>query len=343
MDREAVVGIVANPASGRDIRRLVAGASVFGNADKAGMVFRLLAGLGAAGVSRALMMPAGDGLSSGLHRQLQGRQRPARFPALEELAMRTTGTAADTTHAVELMLAETVDAIVVLGGDGTHRVVAKACGDVPLCGLSTGTNNVFPELREATVAGLATGLVACGRAGGDGALRRESALVVERPGAEPDLALVDVAVSRARFVGARALWRAEDLTELIVTFASPSAVGLSAVAGLLRPLRRGGGRGLHVRLARDAGEARVVLDVALAPGLVAPVPVAGFRELEIGDAVRLEPAAGCLALDGERELERRAGEPVSVRLAEGPLTIDVDEVMRRTAGDIGTAMEAPRE
>ena len=55
-------------------------------------------------------------------------------------------------------------AIVVLGGDGTHRVVAEARGDVPLCALSTGTNNVFPELREATVAGLATGLVATGGA-----------------------------------------------------------------------------------------------------------------------------------------------------------------------------------
>ena len=43
------VGVIANPASGRDIRRLVAGASVFGNADKAGMVFRLLSGLGATG------------------------------------------------------------------------------------------------------------------------------------------------------------------------------------------------------------------------------------------------------------------------------------------------------
>jgi hypothetical protein len=185
--------------------------------------------------------------------------------------------------------------------------------------------------------------VACGRAGGGGALRRESALVVERPGAEPDLALVDVAVSRARFVGARALWRAEDLTELIVTFASPSAVGLSAVAGLLRPLERGGGRGLHVRLARDAGEASVVLEAPLAPGLVAPVPIAGFRELETGDDVRLEPAPGCLALDGERELERRAGEPVVVRLTQGPLTIDVDEVMRRAAGRISAAASPPRE
>ena len=58
------------------------------------------------------------------------------------------------------MRAAGVAAIVVLGGDGTHRVVAKACGDVPICALSTGTNNAFPEMRETTVAGLATGLVA---------------------------------------------------------------------------------------------------------------------------------------------------------------------------------------
>ena len=71
------VGIVANPASGRDIRRLVAGASVFGNADKAGMVFRLLCGLGAAGVERVLMMPAADGLTT-LQRQLRAHPRPRR-------------------------------------------------------------------------------------------------------------------------------------------------------------------------------------------------------------------------------------------------------------------------
>ena len=60
---DACVGIVANPASGRDVRRLVSGASVFGNADKAGMVLRALHGLKAGGTSRALMMPAADGLA----------------------------------------------------------------------------------------------------------------------------------------------------------------------------------------------------------------------------------------------------------------------------------------
>jgi predicted polyphosphate/ATP-dependent NAD kinase len=349
VSEDVTVGVIANPASGRDIRRLVAGASVFGNADKAGMVFRLLAGLGAAGVARVLMLPAADGLSTTLHRHLHARRTvptfagAGPFPVLEELDIALDGTARDSAIAVERMLAAGVRAIVVLGGDGTHRVVARACGDVPLCALSTGTNNAFPEMRETTVAGIATGLVATGRAGdGDGALRRETALSVEVPGAAPDLALVDVAVSRERFIGARALWRAGDVSELFVTFANPSAVGLSAVAGALRPLPRGGGRGLHVRLAHDPAAAEDTVHVALAPGLVVPVPVAGHRVLDLGDAVEVAPGPGTIALDGEREIERRPGEPVAVRLVPGPLTIDVDAVMRTTAGD-ATPAQPPRE
>jgi predicted polyphosphate/ATP-dependent NAD kinase len=330
-----VVGIVANPASGRDIRRLVAGASVVGNADKAGMVLRVLAGLHAAGVERALMMPAGDGLSAGLHRLLKAHPSPT--PALELLAQRLTGTAADTAAAVETMGAAGVQAIVVLGGDGTHRIVARACGELPICALSTGTNNAFPEWRETTVAGLATGLVATGR-GGPGALVREAALHVERAGAAPDLALVDVAVTRERFVGARALWRAEELRELVVSFADPGAVGLASLAGMLRPLARRGGRALHVRLAPDA---ELALDVALAPGLISRIGVAGFRELAPGETVALG-AGGSIALDGEREIELAEGERATVRLGDGPLRIDVDAVMAHAARTGATRLQPER-
>jgi predicted polyphosphate/ATP-dependent NAD kinase len=339
----ACVGIVANPASGRDIRRLVAGASVFGNADKAGMAFRALAGLRSAGVERALMMPAGDGLSSALHRQLRARAAArdgASLPALEELSMPLTAGADDSRRAVEMMCAAGVDAILVLGGDGTHRVVAKACGDVPICALSTGTNNVFPEMREATVAGIATGLVATGR-GGPEALRREAALIVERDGAPPDLALVDVAVTRERFVGARALWRADALRELFVTFADPGAIGLSSVAGLLVPLTRGAGRGLHVRLAREPGEAQAVVHAALAPGMVTPIAVAGVAELVPGHRVALAAGAGSLALDGEREIERHGDDGATVRLGDGPLRIDIDAVMAEAARRNAIPMKRP--
>ena len=48
-------------------------------------------------------------------------------------------------------------ALVVLGGDGTSRAVARAWPDAPLVPLSTGTNNVFPVAVEATAAGAAAG------------------------------------------------------------------------------------------------------------------------------------------------------------------------------------------
>jgi predicted polyphosphate/ATP-dependent NAD kinase len=333
------VGVIANPASGRDIRRLVTGASVFDNAEKGSMVFRLMAGLGAAGVERVLMMPAADGVGGALDRQLRSRHTTlgeARFPELEVLDHTPTGTAADTVRAVSAMCAQDVAAIVVLGGDGTHRVVAAGCGETPLCALSTGTNNVFPEMREATVAGLAVGLLATGRVPAGAGLVRADALSVE-VGERRELALVDVAVSRARFVGSRALWRAADVSELFVAVASPGAVGLSAIAGLLAP------GPLHVHLA-PPDEAAVVLEVPLAPGLVVPVGVAEYRALPVGTRVEVTRAAGTLALDGEREIERTAADRVTVELVPGPYRIDVDAVMREAAaaGVLATWMQRSR-
>lgn len=329
------VGVVANPASGRDIRRLVSGASVFDNAEKGNMVYRLMVGLGAAGVKRILVMPAASGLYDSLERALRGNdasQESQSLPKLEFLEMTVRHSARDTVGAVGAMRERGVSAIVVLGGDGTNRIVARHCGaEVPLCTLSTGTNNVFPEMREATVAGIATGLVATGRIGEE-ALRREKILRVGLNG-EPDhdCALVDVAVTAERFVGARALWRAGEISELFVTSARPDTVGLSAVAGLLDPVPRSAPYGLHVRLA-DPKEADTVLTVPLAPGLVVPVGVVEKKRLEPGEVIRLAPTSGSLALDGEREIELGPDDQVEVRLdPEGPMTIDVGEAMSEAA------------
>jgi hypothetical protein len=46
-----------------------------------------------------------------------------------------------------------------------------------------------------------------------------------------------------------------------------------------------------------------VVTVALAPGLIAEVGVLEARRIVAGEVVPLAARAGCLALDGERELE----------------------------------------
>ena len=80
--------------------------------------------------------------------------------------------------AVRRMVTAGTRVIVCLGGDGTARVAASAAGDVPMLALSTGTNNVFPAVREATVAGLAAGLVATGAVPAEGATTRAKLLEV---------------------------------------------------------------------------------------------------------------------------------------------------------------------
>jgi hypothetical protein len=94
-------------------------------------------------VGRVVMMPAGSGLSQSLQRHLSGRTghlAAQRLPELEVLEMALREDARDSAEAVLAMAERQVAAIVVLGGDGTHRVVARHCGDIPLCALSTGTN-----------------------------------------------------------------------------------------------------------------------------------------------------------------------------------------------------------
>lgn len=253
------------------------------------------------------------------------------LPALEFLDMRMHGDARDSTHAAGELIDRGVGAIVVLGGDGTNRVVSRACGDIPLCALSTGTNNAFPHLREATVAGMATGLVATGRVVGAPMVRRHKRFDV-RVGDHADTALVDVVASADRFVGARALWRVEDLGDAFVTFANPAAVGVTAVAGHVHSVGRDDDHGLYLRLVRPS-IADTVVTVAIAPGLVSSVSVSGVRRIAFGEAVPMASADGCLALDGEREIERRDTDDVRVTLAPGPLTIEVDAVMSHAAAN----------
>ena len=51
------IGIIANPASGKDIRRLVSHATIIDNNEKINIVERIVLGAQALGVERVYMMP----------------------------------------------------------------------------------------------------------------------------------------------------------------------------------------------------------------------------------------------------------------------------------------------
>src|SRR3712207_960561 len=100
------------------------------------MVYRLMVGLAAVGVGRALMMPAAPGLYESLERNLRGtaaRSEGQPLPKLDLVEMTVRHSARDSAAAVTGMRDRGGAAIAVLGGEGTNRIVARHCANVPLC------------------------------------------------------------------------------------------------------------------------------------------------------------------------------------------------------------------
>jgi predicted polyphosphate/ATP-dependent NAD kinase len=122
----SLVGIVANPASGKDIRRLVAHGSVFDNNEKSNILQRILLALDALGVERASIMPDYYGLGE---QALDGLHLSSLQVSL--LDMPVEATEDDSTKAGRRFQEIGAGSIIVLGGDGTNRVVAKGCGSIP--------------------------------------------------------------------------------------------------------------------------------------------------------------------------------------------------------------------
>ncbi len=326
---QPLVGIIANPASGRDIRRLVAYGTVFDNNEKTAIVRRVLLGLEAVGITQVAYLPEHDfGIVPRALEGLSGRPHGSSLQAFP-LSMPVLSTSADSTRAAQLLASMGAGCIITLGGDGTNRAVARGCDTVPLVPISTGTNNVFPSFLEGTIAGMAAGLVAAGYAGPN-AVHRAPRLAVLLNGEEKENALVDVVLSSVPFVGSRAIWDLSTVSEVVLSRVGAATIGLSALGGaLLNGTPRAAEQpGMYILL--GSGGPQVL--AALAPGLIEWVAVTDYQRLAINDVVRFQPGAGTVALDGEREIELSSTSVVEVRLcANGPFVVDVPAALEGAA------------
>src|SRR6266480_1485726 len=324
-----LVGIIANPASGRDIRRLVAYGTVFDNNEKTAIVRRVLLGLEAVGITQVAYLPEHDfGIVPRALDGLSGRPQGSSLQA-SPLSMPVLSTSADSMRAAQLLASMGAGCIITLGGDGTNRAVARGCGSVPLIPISTGTNNVFPAFLEGTIAGMAAGLVARGHAGRN-AVRRTPRLTVLVNGEEVESALVDVVNSSMPFVGSRAIWDLSTVSEVVLSQVMPARIGMSGLGGaLLDGSSKGVERpGMHIRL--GPGGSQVL--VALAPGLIEWVDVTEYQRLAMNDVVRFLPRTGTVALDGEREIELSPKSVVEAQLcADGPFVVKVSAALEGAA------------
>jgi hypothetical protein len=318
-----LVGIIANPASGKDIRRLVAHGSTFDNNEKINIVRRLLLGLEASGVQEVVYYPDSYGIVARAHAAARASVK------VTPLTMAVINYGSDSTEAGARCRDLGVEVVVTLGGDGTNRAVAKGCGDIPIVAISTGTNNVFPRMIEGTLAGLAAGLVATGvasnRSAGERVVRRMPRLDLLLDGQPADIALIDVVTSNQAWIGARALWEPDHLRDVVLSRIEPAAIGIASLGSALFPDACGACSGCFISTG-DHPTAQRRARVPIAPGLIRDVPISEAHLLKPGEHVSLRSGPCTIALDGEREIELQdSSVEIAVRLEpKGPRVVDVE-------------------
>lgn len=311
------IGIVVNPSSGKDIRRLTAKASVFDNREKEAIVKRAVAGAVAAGARDFQYMDDSHGIAASAFEDI---------PYGTPVSCPKSATAIDTVEAAYQLQELRCSGVLILGGDGTNRAFVKGWPDPVLLPLSTGTNNVFPVFAEATVAGSVLGLIAAGKLDADEVSDVTKAIHIEIEGEAPDLALIDAVVTTDNFIGARALLDASALKLAVLTRAEPAAVGITSLGGLLHPVTNHDEHGLLLKIGPGTEYA-----APLAPGMYADIQVKSVEPWPLDQSFEFA-GPGVLALDGERERVIGPKQKLTFTIRrDGPRVLNIQKAMKLAA------------
>ena len=303
------IGIIANPMAGKDIRRLVAHGRYVSNNEKVNILRRVFVGLDSVGVEQVLMMPDYDGISNNCMAYKSKNLK------IETLKMKLMDSEIDSTNAANLLKDLEVDCIITLGGDGTNRSVAKGCTTIPILPISTGTNNVFPENIEGTIAGIAAGLISKNLVDLNKTTYKSKLLEVWIDKSLKDIALVDIAVSFTESLGAKAIWTTSELSEIFVIKAKSTATGLSSIAYMLSGDGLNENKGIHIKTS-----------------LIKSVPIKNWNYIEMNSTTTIPQSSCILALDGERTLSVKSSSQIEIVLKkDGPIVISTDKAIEQAA------------
>ncbi len=314
----ATVGIIASPSAGKDVRRLVGHAGSTGDVDKIAVIRRAALGVIESGVDRLLYL---DDTRHLIQRALEGV--PHGNVQVEPINQAVMGTGRDSEKAAKALKSEGAGAVIVFGGDGTNRDVAKGWHNLPLLPLSVGTNNVFPFHMEATVGGVAAGLVARNLVFIKEVAKQAKVIKVEYDDGQSDLALVDLVLVSGEFIGSRAIWDVANLQEGIFAIAESATVGLSSIAATLGTIDRNENAAMYVKM----GEGNTTVRAPIAPGTYETIPIKAFKKIDLEEKISMK-GPGVLAFDGERDRVLQDDETIVVSVSkEGPWVINTHRAL----------------
>lgn len=323
------IGIIVNPNSGKDIRRLSSHSLTIGNNEKANLVERLVLGAQRLGVNQVYFMPDDYHIGTSIkNRLIENAELKCDIKILD---FKHKGNEEDTLLAAKLYNEIKVNCIIILGGDGTSRLVATTKTSIPLISVSTGTNNVYPKFSEGTILGMAAAAL-CEYGINKEYIRRDKIIEVYKNGTVVNYALIDVAISTDKHTGARAIDKFSDIDELIVSRCSPASIGYSSILGvqsLALPEDPFGYRGKIFQ--REKGNRRII--APFSAGNMVDIWMDKPIKMDLNYTYVYKPSwAGTIALDGEKTVSFKEDDILGFTIRKnGPFQLDVDKILQYAA------------
>ena len=323
----SAIGIIPNPASGKDIRRLVSYATTIDNQEKVNIVKRIVLAAQSLGVDTIWMMPDTFQIGYTVISDLTREEKLHINCNVLEIPL--TASAEDSTTAAIEMEKMGVGCVIVLGGDGTSRAVAKGLQDTPLLPLSTGTNNVYPTMAEGTVAGMAAAAIALMPHPKDCCLR-DKRIEVSKNGEFLDIALIDAVITDDLWVGAKAIWDAEKLKHIFVTRCHPASIGFSSAVGCIEIVEEKDPYGIALTLSEGEEMGQKIV-APIAAGILAPLGYSKVERMPLGKPMEFNLQWDCMvALDGERELRGKKGDRLAFTITQnGPWRVNIKNALEK--------------
>ncbi|MBA58954.1 MAG: hypothetical protein CMQ40_07250 [Gammaproteobacteria bacterium] len=310
------LGIIVNPFAGRDVRRIAAKASLSEHHEKSQQVTRLVLGALSVGVQQIFVGDDPFRIGEKATKNLPERNM------VEMLDYKFSHSAKDTVRIAEKMWEKGCKIFLVLGGDGTCRIVAKYFPDSTLLPLSTGTNNVFPYRIEASVAGMAAGFIATGKIEKNSCQRCK--LVHMENNRLSEIALVDAVLLKGDSLGNLLPIIPENICQIFLARSDPAAVGISPIGGASIPAGHEDNFGVLIRCDKNS-ENRI--KVAVSPGLHRSISIKTSEKIELGK-VSIIRGPGILACDGDRVYKLGQEEMISSTIRrDGPRIIEPEKTM----------------
>lgn len=322
------VGIIANPFSGRDVRRFTSQAMTVTNAEKKSTVERMIISMSVYGVKDVYLMPDSFGLNQSIaHSMLKNKDVTSRIHILD---YEVEDKPEETEKAVNMMMSFGIGCLIVLGGDGTSRLVAKTKADIPVIPVSTGTNNVYPRFEEGTAVGAAAAYI-CSNKLVEKEFSPDKIINIFVNGNLVDHAIVDAVITFQPFTASKAIWETDDIDEIFVCRTNPDAIGFSSIVGCVNNCTDSDDFGYRTRVATDG----LTILPMISAGRIGRLTIMDPVKMDLGERFEtIKNYNGTIALDGERTVTFQAGDSIEIEIVRsGIRKVNVANLLFRAVND----------